>query len=145
MAPANVKDPSLYDRIKNTIKRRLDSEGRRWGAYASGELVKKYKLAYEKKNGKGSPYTGSKNSKTGIARWFGEKWIDVCKLPKKVPCGRSNAKDLSYTEFKKKFPYCRPSVKVTSSTPKLASQLTPSQKSRLCALKKKNPSKIARA
>ncbi len=38
-----------------------------------------------------------------------EKWINVCKLPKKVSCGRKKS-DM------KNYPYCRPSVRINSKT-----------------------------
>lgn len=142
--PANIKDKALYARIKASIKRRIDANGQRWGAYTSGELVRKYKQAYAKKHGKGVGYVGKKKKNAGLSRWFGEKWIDVCKLPRHVPCGRNKAAGLSYAQFKKKFPYCRPSVKISASTPRLATSLSAAQKKSLCAKKKKNPLRILR-
>ena len=74
---------------------------------------------YKKRGGK---YTGKKPSKSsGLNRWTEEKWINVCKLPKKVKCGRSKS---SGKNWKKDYPYCRPSIRVNSSTPKLSSQLS---------------------
>ena len=62
-----------------------------------------------------------------LNRWFKEKWVDVSrkdpKTGKHPPCGRSKAKKGS-----KGYPKCRPSVKVSSKTPKTAGQMTEGQK-----------------
>ena len=44
-----------------------------------------------------------------------EEWIDVCQLPKIVPCGRKSARNSS-----RKYPYCRPRYKITSKSPRTA-------------------------
>ena len=80
----------------------------------------------------------------GLARWFDEKWIDVCKLPKVVPCGRRGVAAMSYSTMKKKYPYCRPYKKVSPKTPKTAKALTPAQRKRLCAAKRASPAKKSR-
>ena len=67
-----------------------------------------------------------------------EKWINVCKLPKKVPCGRPK---LSLSSWKKKYPYCRPSIKITSKTPVIASKLSKKEIKRSCSIKRKSPLK----
>ena len=53
-----------------------------------------------------------------LKRWFKEGWVDV-KTGK--PCGRKKGE-------KRGTPYCRPSKRVSSKTPKTASELTPSEK-----------------
>tara|TARA_A100001515_G_scaffold44071_2_gene34721 strand:- start:11055 stop:11672 length:618 start_codon:yes stop_codon:yes gene_type:complete len=62
-----------------------------------------------------------------LNRWFKEKWVDVSrkdpKTGKHPPCGRSKAKKGS-----KGYPKCRPSVKVSSKTPKTAGQMTEGEK-----------------
>ena len=62
-----------------------------------------------------------------LNRWFKEKWVDVSrkdpKTGKHPPCGRSKAKKSS-----KGYPKCRPSVKVSSKTPKTSGQMTEGQK-----------------
>ena len=62
-----------------------------------------------------------------LKRWFKEKWIDV-RTGK--PCGRSKGE-------KRGTPYCRPSKRVSSKTPKTASELTASEKRSRIAQKKK--------
>ena len=79
--PSNVENPKLYKKIKNKIRRQVDKKNRNWGAYDSGRLVKEYKK-------QGGTYSGKKPINSSLDRWFKEKWINVCKLPKKVPCGR---------------------------------------------------------
>mgnify|MGYP003633307347 FL=1 len=62
-----------------------------------------------------------------LKRWFKEGWVDV-KTGK--PCGRKKGE-------KRGTPYCRPSKRVSSKTPKTASELTPSEKKSRIAQKKR--------
>lgn len=54
----------------------------------------------------------------GLDRWFAEKWVDI-KTGK--PCGRQEGDGRSY-------PACRPSKRVSSETPKTASELSSSER-----------------
>jgi hypothetical protein len=61
-----------------------------------------------------------------LNRWFKEKWVDVSRTGKDgkhPPCGRSKAKTSS-----KGYPKCRPSVKVSSKTPKTSGSMSTGQK-----------------
>ena len=61
-----------------------------------------------------------------LNRWFKEKWVDVSRTGKDgkhPPCGRSKAKKGS-----KGYPKCRPSVKVSSKTPKTSGSMSSGQK-----------------
>ena len=61
-----------------------------------------------------------------LNRWFKEKWVDVSRTGKDgkhPPCGRSKAK-LSG----KGYPKCRPSVRVSSKTPKTSGSMSSGQK-----------------
>tara|TARA_R100001460_G_scaffold1317_6_gene5087 strand:- start:4782 stop:5468 length:687 start_codon:yes stop_codon:yes gene_type:complete len=61
-----------------------------------------------------------------LNRWFKEKWVDVSRKNKDgshPPCGRSKAKKGS-----KGYPKCRPSVKVSSKTPKTSGSMSEGQK-----------------
>ena len=60
----------------------------------------------------------SKSRSGGLTRWFGEKWVNVCKKRngKYVSCGRKNASG-------KKYPYCRPLKRVNSKTPMTVSEM----------------------
>jgi len=124
--PANMK---LYNKVKAEAKRKFNV----WpSAYASGWVVQEYKR-------RGGKYVGKKPHKShGLGRWFDEKWINVCKLPKKVACGRPKT---SLSTWKKKYPYCRPSKRVTSATPKTASELSKAEIERRCKRKSKSPLK----
>ena len=59
-------------------------------------------------------------SSGGLTRWFKEKWVDV-KTGK--PCGRSKGE-------KRGYPSCRPSKRISSKTPKTASEMSASEKAR---------------
>jgi len=107
-------DKALYNRVKSKVK----STVKRWpSAYASGQVVSQYK----RKGGKYRCQFGD------LARWFQEKWIDICTGK---PCGRKR-------DSKRKYPYCRPSKRVNSATPRTSKELTPAEKKRRCALKRK--------
>jgi len=118
-------DPDLYAKAKKKAMRKFKI----WpSAYASGYLIKEYKRM-------GGRYKNNyKNFSSGIRRWFDEKWIDVCSLPKIKPCGRTR------TTWRN-FPYCRPSVRVNSKTPVTVHELTPKQILGNCKRKKRAPSK----
>ena len=59
-------------------------------------------------------------SSGGLTRWFKEKWVDV-KTGK--PCGRSKGESRAD-------PACRPSKRVSSKTPKTASEMSSGEKAR---------------
>ena len=128
--PSVPLNKALYERTKRNAKKRFKA----WpSARASQWLVTEYKR-------KGGKYKGKKpNPRSGgLSRWQAEKWIDVCKLPKKVPCGRPKSGGVN--KWKQHYPYCRPSKRITAKTPKLASELTKAQISSRCRRKKSNPS-----
>ena len=58
-----------------------------------------------------------------LKRWFQEEWKDV-RTGK--ACGRKSAKGGS----KRPYPYCRPSKRVNSKTPKTSSEMSASEKRR---------------
>ena len=112
----------LYEKVKREAKRKFKA----WpSAYASSWLVKEYKK-------RGGKYKGKKSPNTGLSRWYKEKWVDVCYWPRRVKCGR--------TRFSpKKYPYCRPSVRVSLRTPKTVHELSPKKRIQLCKKKRKSP------
>ena len=59
-------------------------------------------------------------SSGGLTRWFKEKWVDV---NTGKPCGRQKGE-------KRGYPACRPSKRVSSKTPKTASEMSASEKAR---------------
>jgi hypothetical protein len=115
-SPAN---PQLYNRVKAAAKR-------------------KFKVWKYKSKGKKSTSRSRRSSSSGLQRWFKEKWINVCKLPKRVSCGRPKT---SVSNWKKTYPYCRPSRRVNKSTPKTAQELSKEEIRRRCRRKRKTPLK----
>lgn len=126
---AEPTNPKLYAKVKTKAKKIFKTFP---SAYASGYIVREYKRL-------GGKYKGKKPStKVGLSRWFKEEWINVCKLPKKVPCGRPK---ISMKTWKKKYPYCRPLKRISSKTPKTAKELTKKEIKQRCRKKRKNPMK----
>lgn len=72
-------------------------------------------------------YQKAKLNKGGLSRWFAEKWVDE-KTGK--PCGRSGKE-----KKKRPYPACRPSVRVSSKTPKTSSELSAKEKRRFVSTK----------
>ena len=70
-----------------------------------------------------------RKTKNGAAlrRWFKEEWVDV-RTGK--PCGRRKGE-------KRGVPYCRPKKRVSSATPKTASEMSASEKRKKIAEKKR--------
>ena len=62
-----------------------------------------------------------------LKRWFREKWIDV-RTGK--PCGRRKGE-------KRGTPYCRPSKRVSSKTPKTSGEMSAAEKREKIAEKKR--------
>ena len=121
----NPTDKSLYNKIKTKAKNKFKV----WpSAYASGWMIKEYKRLG------GKFKSQSRNKYTGLSRWYAEKWINVCKLPKKVSCGRKKSSTKNY-------PYCRPSKRITSKTPKTANELSIKEIKSRCSKKRKSPKK----
>lgn len=119
----------LYEKVKNEAKSKFKVYP---SAYANGWLVKEYKR-------RGGKYSGKKPVDTGLSRWYSEKWINVCELPRIVPCGRTENIPLSI--WIRDYPYCRPYYKITGKTPKTVKELSQPEIKRRCAKKKKDPSK----
>jgi hypothetical protein len=79
--------------------------------------------------------------KNKLKRWIDEKWVDVCsptpkssKTKRKTykPCGRGNGD-------KRKYPYCRPSKRVTKDTPVTVYELSEEKIKSMCNKKRKLP------
>jgi len=134
--PPNVVDKALYSKIHERIRKKLDSEGRQWGALTSAQLVNEFKRA-------GGRFKGSRNAqKEGLTKWFGEKWIDICALPRIKECGRANAARLSRAEMRRSFPTCRPMR--TRGNSKTAAMISPATRARICSAKRRDPSRTNR-
>jgi|TARA_R100000030_G_scaffold41957_2_gene31517 hypothetical protein len=69
-----------------------------------------------------------RKTKEGLAlkRWFKEKWVDV-RTGK--PCGRRKGE-------KRGTPYCRPSKRISSKTPKTSGEMSSSEKAKKIREKK---------
>lgn len=121
---ATPLDKKLYDRVVVEAKKRFKV----WpSAYASGWVVRRYKEL-------GGRYKSSPITTPNLSRWYDEKWINVCELPKIVPCGRPNAS-------RKDYPYCRPLKRVNPNTPTTVKELSPKELEQRCARKKRDPTK----
>lgn len=115
-------DPATYARIKENVQRHTS----RWpNAYASGQVVQKYKHAMMQKGV--PPYVGRKpDVKVGLARWYREDWRD---LSTGKPCGE--AKSTTY------YPTCRPQHRVTHRSPVAIPELSKHQKAAMVQAKQK--------
>ena len=98
---------TLYKKVKREANQKFLAPT---SAYKSGWIVREYKRL-------GGRYEGQR-SQGLLKRWFDEKWVNVSQ-PR--ACGRSHA------TTKGRYPVCRPSIRVTSGTPKTVSELTKSQ------------------
>lgn len=122
------KNEKLYKQVVAKIKQRYDVFP---SAYASMAIAKEYKRL-------GGTYKGRRSESNGTSRWVKEKWIDVCQLPKKVPCGRKRGGS------KRGYPYCRPSKRISAQTPKTYKEISKSELARRCSKKKRRPSQRIR-
>ena len=125
--------PVLYKKVQEEAKKKFDV----WPSiYASSWVVREYK-----KRGGRYKVKFVESDKSGLNRWFKEEWINVCELPKKVPCGRGK-KPSSFKEWVGKYPVCRPLHRVTKDTPKTVSEMSKKEIQRRCTEKRKNPLKV---
>ena len=126
-------DKKLYSRVLKKVK----AKSKVWpSAYASGRVVREYKrLGGKYKYANTNTRTRKKTNTnkfgiiSGLTRWFKEKWVNVCtkntKNTKYSKCARST----------KKYPYCRPSVRVNSNTPTTVHEMSSKQIKQLCKIK----------
>lgn len=105
--PKNVNDPELYIRARKTVKNRVKV----WpSAYASGQLVQEYKKL-------GGTYKDKKSNNSNLDRWYKEDWVNLCEKDQDnqyKKCSDIKNKD---------YPYCRPSKRVSFSTPTTVDEL----------------------
>lgn len=123
---AQPTDQKEYDRVLEYVKARTA----RWpNAYASGQVVQEYKRRMAAK-GK-VPYKDSvPAAATGLRRWYKEKWVDI---KTGQPCGAVHTG--AY------YPTCRPSIRVTSRSPVIMTELTPAQRAAMVLKKQKSKEK----
>lgn len=122
--PRTPTYPDLYSEIKASVKASVS----RWpSAYASGQLVKRYKARVSETYGMNArPYVENKEATAPLTTWFREKWIDI-KTGK--PCG--SVKTSTY------YPTCRPLV--------YAQRMTPHQRQIAIKLKQQMKNKTVRS
>ena len=140
--PVNTK---LYEQVKTQAKRKFAV----WpSAYASGWLVKTYKArggTYRVEDDKSKPYRSErpvkKQAEGPLARWYDEQWVDVCRYletGKLTSCGRHRA-TMSKDE---KYPYCRPSIRISEKTPKTLDEISREELERRCRAKRVGKSQV---
>jgi hypothetical protein len=116
--PKNVVDVVLYHQIRERVKRRV----KRWpSAYASGQVVTEYKR-------EGGRYKGKKKD-TDLDRWYQEHWVNICEKDSK-----GNYLDCSSSQSKR-YPYCRPSIRITKDTPKTVDEIGKTKIKEMCSKK----------
>lgn len=132
--PPKPLDQKLYKRVKKQADLKFTHPT---SAYKSMWIVREYKK-------QGGKYSRSSSKKTsGLSRWLKEKWVNLKKpiydskgnVKGYKPCGRSSAKELVDTRGRG-YPLCRPTVRVTSDTPRTVSELSSSTIKRLTGQKK---------
>jgi len=122
-------DKKLYEKVKREAQMKF---ARYPSAYASGWIVRTYKS----RGGRYDRRMSRSGQKHGLKRWYSEKWIDVCQLPKLVQCGRfRRSKSKSY-------PYCRPLRRITSKTPRTVGEFSQKELERRCSIKQKAKSRM---
>lgn len=128
----NKKPRPINKDLYNYVKKLADEKFKsKTGIYKSSWIVKEYKK-------RGGKYKGKVSQKQGLLRWYKEKWVDLNRPIKNKKgkiigyksCGRSKVKN-----SKEKYPLCRPTYKISKSTPRTYSQI--SKKSILKAKKLK--------
>lgn len=137
--PAN---PKLYATVKAEAKQKFAV----WpSAYASGWLVKTYKArggtytVGQDRNRNQSSAPPKKPDQKPLGRWYDEKWVDVChylETGKLRSCGRHSSSGSS-----ERYPYCRPSKRISPETPETLQEIDRKVLTRRCQ-KKKGPDKV---
>ena len=109
-------DKILYNKVKKRADKKFQSKT---GIYKSSWIVKEYKRL-------GGKYKGEKSKKSGLSRWYKEKWVDLNRPIKNKSgkiigyksCGRKSA-----LKSPGKYPLCRPSKKISFKTPRTIKEI----------------------
>ncbi len=126
-------------KYKTKSSRKSQKSSRKSSRKSSKKSSRKSSKKSSRKSSRKSDKITKRSKKShGLGRWYAEEWINVCELPKIVPCGRPKLGD---KDWKKNYPYCRPRKRINSGTPKTAGELTKTEIKKRCSLKKKNPMK----
>ena len=100
------------EKLYNIVKKKIYKDQPKHSAYRSGAVVKEYKKRFTNKYGKGTtPYNGRKTKKTGLKRWFAEKWVN-----QRGEIGYKNKNDIY-----------RPTFRITKKTPTTHRELSKKQ------------------
>jgi hypothetical protein len=110
------RDPKLYERVKHKLYKKHPTHS----AYRSGLLVQAYKKEYRKKYRSSRAYSGKKNKRSGLSRWYAEKW-------------RNQRGGIGYQY---KSDVYRPTQRITSRTPVTFSELSPQEINRARRIKR---------
>jgi len=106
-------DKALYNKTKKQLYKKYPKHS----AYRSGLLVQAYKKAFASVYGpKKNPYTGTKatakaRKKSGLGRWFAEKWLN----------------QRGEVGYKYKSDVYRPTKRITKKTPTTFGELSKKQ------------------
>lgn len=118
MTKPQPDNPELWAKAKRAVKARVKT----WpSAYASGQVVQEYKRL-------GGGYKGARRD-GDLARWYKERWVDVCAWPKVEACGEPGGPK----------PYCRPSKRVSKATPVTVQEMSAADRKKMCAKKRRAP------
>lgn len=122
----------LCDRGKETVKRKFKVYPSIYANSYASQVCQGIKPDYKGNYIIDPSYKDKKNKQnSGLNRWFKEKWIDICTGE---PCGRPS-------ESIRKYPLCRPTIKISDKTPKLFQELNLKNIIKLCKEKQRNPKK----
>lgn len=108
---AQPVDKALYEQVKKDIYKIY----KKASAYRSGAVVKEYKKRFEAKYGAKEPYKNDGGGKP-LKTWFMEGWTDI---------------------GNEKYPVYRPTKRINSKTPLLASEIDPVSLQKQIKLKQK--------
>jgi Family of unknown function (DUF5872) len=116
MSPQPV-DKELYNYVKRLAAKKFVSKS---GIYRSSWIVQEYKK-------RGGRYKGKRPSSKspGLKRWYKEKWVDLNR-----PIRNSQGKIVGYkscgrpSQRSPKYPLCRPSKRISTSTPKTYKEIS---------------------
>lgn len=114
---AEPKNKRLYNYVKGLANKKFKSKS---GVYRSSWIVREYKK-------RGGLYKNGKGSKSGLKRWYKERWVDLNrpirnskgKIVGYKSCGRPSVK-----KSKTKYPLCRPSKRISPKTPRTYKQIS---------------------
>jgi hypothetical protein len=110
----NPTNKKLYEQVKKEADAKFVAPT---SVYKSAWIVREYK----KRNGTFAD-TKPKDNSDGLLRWFREKWVDLNRPGE--ACGRKNGNNKNNRNNKNtKYPLCRPTIKVSNNTPKLAQNI----------------------